>query len=179
MISVKRKVPCITCIAGITFLPGTNLLSESDFKKIVGTKYKKAFDSEIECGNMVVTSHVPSETVNVADESGMEARAAKLAQEIGSVNVNDAKQKLSVISDPYVLKAVLKNDSRKSIRDAVELRLEVITKQSKSDLSVKNVPAPLGTGSEFVGDVDTSDPETLQGTKVQTAIPAIRKRRNK
>lgn len=180
MVIVKRKLPCATVIGGILFVPGSNLVSDAEFAKLTGvsSKFKKCFDSEVKAGNMVVTSHVQSETSEAVDADSLEARAAKLALEVSTLNVTDAKQKLSIITDPYVLKAVLKEDSRKSIRQTVELRLQSIVKQEHSDLRAKSVPAPMGDGFDEAMQAENTE-EAKTGLIKKTAIPALRPRRSR
>lgn len=178
MIHVQRKVAFATIIEGVKLLPGLNLLSDAEICIMEKGKKDKAgktvFQQECDCGNLQVGKTIKSDTSDAAGSTdNIKERAAKIAEEIKSVNVTKAKEIIEKLNDAYVLKAVAESDGRRGVADAVESRLNSINSQEGSDLTPESKPAPEGDGSDFGGKIG-DDKEAQSGEKGHTSVPALK-----
>lgn len=171
MVTIHRKSPNITGIKGHIFLPGMNQLSDAEFDEIKNTA---AYKSEIACGNMVQGAYHETANSDAVEADNAKARAAKIAQELRSISdLEKAKELISKIVDPFVLKALASEDGRKGINDAIQARINSIKGQEGADLTPESKVAPEGSNSDFADKIGT-DKDSLEGTKVSTAIPAAK-----
>ncbi|MCK5609865.1 hypothetical protein KAR91_48785 [Candidatus Pacearchaeota archaeon] len=175
MVYVHRKVAFATVIAGVKFLPGMNTISDGEMKIINSNpRSKKTFEGEC-LVNMRIGGTVDSETSNAATPNmDMKTRAAEMAKEIASVNVEEAKKLIEKIGDGYILRALAQIDGRKGVADAVNNRIASIDGQEGSDLTPENREAPDGSGDDFLENLGT-DKNARSGTKGHSAIPALNK----
>lgn len=171
MVFVHRKVTFCTVILNTVFRPGMNQLSDSEFKDL---EKNKAFLSEINCGNMLIGGKHESETTNAVESKSMAEKGAKLAQELKSLSVGEAGKAIAQISDVATLRALGDLDARKGIQELVDKRVNSIKKQEGSDLTPVSIPAPEGTGEEFVGGPEVITKESLEGTETKSSIPALK-----
>lgn len=177
MITIHRKVPCATYIlltVGVkpfmkSFLPGMNHVSDAEYKAL---RENEQFKSEISCGNMMVSSHVESETTTAIEEESTKSRFVKLAEEMHSMSAADAKKAISETLDPRILKELKKLDARKGVQESLEKQLKSIETQEHSDLTPESIPAPKGDGSNFMDKVKGSK-EEADGEVGFSAIPAL------
>lgn len=177
MITIHRKVPSLTIIAGVKFFPGMNPISDGEFKKVKEHKNQKgicAFDEEVECGNMVIGGKYETITGDAAGEvDDVKARAGKLVSEVASMNVRDAKELIAETGDGYLLRELKKSDGRKGVQEAVDKRMEEIEHQVGSDLAPESKAAP-GNGSDFDSKI-TGSRQDLSGTRGHSDVPALGK----
>lgn len=173
MVTVHRRVNCVTVIKGIQFLPGMTHLSDAEFNMV---KQTKAFQSEIACTNMYVRDQIETATGEAVEASeSVTERSTRFAKEIESLSIPEAKKIINDLHDPRVLKAIRKNDGRKGIDEAVENRLQDIKSQKGDDLAAESRIAPEGDGSDFDSEINGSK-DDIDGNKGHSAIPAMKKK---
>ena len=174
MITVHRKRTNCTVIAGIVFAPGMNHLSEGEFAEVDKTR---AFKSEIECGNMMLSSRAETETKEAVEKKDdKKARAHSVAEEIRSLKVEDARKAILDSNNVSVLRALADLDMRKGVQEIVEKRITEIQNQEGDDLTPTSVPAPEGDGSDFAGSIEGKK-QDIEGSKGHSAIPALKLKR--
>jgi hypothetical protein len=171
MVHVHRKVPCSTVVLGVVFFPGMNLISEPEFSLV---EKHPGFISELKCGNMVMGGRTASDNSDAVDAiDNPEKRYAKIAQEVQSMKLAEAKKLVSETGDGFALRAIKKSDSRQEIQKAVDQRMLDIKGQKGSDLRPESRYAPEGTGDDFDSKI-TGTKADIEGNKAQTAIPMLK-----
>lgn len=182
MKAVHRRVQYCTVIRGVKFLPGTNLLSDSEFQLVVD---KKPFKEEIACGYMSIVGDYGTDTVDAQPkETGEEPNkkantldnAEKRANELKSMGMGKLKEVIADMNDGAVLRALARLDGRKGIQEAIESRVTDIKSQKGDDLTPETRSAPEGSGEDFADKIDGSK-ESIEGRKTHTSIPAMKKGR--
>jgi len=170
---VHSKLCFITCIDSVNILPGINSLSDVEFSLVEKNKH---FTELVTLEKLILGGYVETTNSTAVDKIDMKEHGHQLATEILALPVEKAKKLIIDINDANILRAILQNDGRRGIQEAVEKRLASINSQEGADITPETKVAPEGDGSDFNSKI-TGERDDLEGTKSHTAIPALNKRK--
>jgi len=170
---VHSKLCFITCIDSVNIIPGINSLSDVEFSLI---EKDKRFTELVALEKLIIGGYVETKSSIAIDKSNMKEHGYQLATEILALPVEKAKKLIADINDANILKAIIQNDGRRGIQEAVEKRLTSINSQEGADITPETKVAPEGDGSDFNSEI-TGARDDLEGTKSHTAIPALKQKK--